>query len=101
MIGNQAINGIMEMLIPFLTKLYNTFKVTTGLQKVIKEEITLISCNQWTEDYKLSEFQSRSLFFEYLEMGKKCSVLIAKMYLLLFFQFYNMDLLQFLSQLFL
>lgn len=71
MIGNQAINGIIEMLIPILMKLYNTFKVTTGIEKADKEEITLISCNQWTEDYKLSEFESRSLFSEYLEMGKK------------------------------
>lgn len=72
MIGKQAINSITEMLIPLLTKMYNTFKVTTGIQKAPKEEITLISCNQWTEDYKLSQFESSSLFSEYLEMGKKC-----------------------------
>lgn len=69
MIGNQAMNSIMEMLVPFLLKMYNTFKVTTGIQKAPKEEIILISCNQWTEDYKLSQFESRSLFSEYLEMG--------------------------------
>ncbi|VEN48394.1 unnamed protein product [Callosobruchus maculatus] len=69
MIGNQAMNAIVEMVIPFLIKMYNTFKITTGLEKGEKpEEITLISCNQWTEDYKLSEFQSRSLFAEYMEM---------------------------------
>lgn len=71
MIGNQAVNSIMEMLIPFLQKMYNTFKVTTGIEKIPKEEITLISCNQWTEDYKLNQFESRSLFSEYLEMGKE------------------------------
>lgn len=70
MIGNQAMNSVMEMLIPFLQTMYNTFKVTTGIQKAPKkEEIILISCNQWTEDYKLSQFESRSLFSEYLEMG--------------------------------
>lgn len=71
MIGNQAMNSITEMLIPFLLKMYNTFKITTGLQKVPKEEEILISCNQWTEDYKLNQFESRSLFSEYLEMGNK------------------------------
>lgn len=71
MIGNQAVNTILEMVIPFLMKMYQTFKVTTGIEKAKKEEITLISCNQWTEDYKLSELQSRSLFSEYLEMGKE------------------------------
>lgn len=70
MIGQQAMNSVMEMLIPFFLKMYNTFKVTTGIQKATQEEIILISCNQWTEDYKLSQFESRSLFSEYLEMGE-------------------------------
>lgn len=70
MIGNQILNSILEMLIPFLYQMYNTFKVTTGIQKAPREEIKLISCNQWTEDYKLNQFESRSLFSEYLEMGK-------------------------------
>ncbi|CAH1155880.1 unnamed protein product [Phaedon cochleariae] len=68
MIGNQAMNTVVEMVVPLLIKMYNTFMVTTGIEKAAKEEITLISCNQWTEDYKLGEFQSRSLFAEYLEM---------------------------------
>lgn len=69
MIGNQAMNSVMEMLIPFLYNMYNTFKVTMGIQKAKKDDILLISCNQWTEDYKLNQFESRSLFSEYLEMG--------------------------------
>lgn len=69
MIGNQALNTIMEMVIPLLMKMYQTFKVTTGIEKVESQEEILISCNQWTEDYKLSEFQSRCLFSEYLEMS--------------------------------
>ncbi|KAJ8980895.1 hypothetical protein NQ317_011195 [Molorchus minor] len=68
MIGNQALNTIMEMVVPLLNKMYQTFKITTGLEKAEKEEDVLITCNQWTEDYKLSEFGSRSLFTEYLEM---------------------------------
>lgn len=71
MIGNQAMNSILEILIPFLLKMYNTFNITVGIQKAPKDETTLISCNQWTEDYKLNQFESRSLFSEYLEMGKK------------------------------
>lgn len=70
MIGNQAINGIIEMVIPFLFKMYNTLKVTTGIEKAMKTEEVVISCNQWTEDYKLAEIEPRTLYSEYLEMGK-------------------------------
>lgn len=70
MIGNQAVNGIMEMVIPFLVKMYNTLKVTTGIEKAMKTEEVVVSCNQWTEDYKLAEIEPRTLYSEYLEMGK-------------------------------
>lgn len=69
MIGNQAMNGIIEMVIPFLYKMYNTLKVTTGIEKAMKTEEVVVSCNQWTEDYKLSEIESGTLYSEYLEMG--------------------------------
>lgn len=69
MIGNQAINGIFEMVIPLMVKMYKTLKVTTGIEKALKTEDVIISCNQWTEDYKLSELESNSLYSEYLEMG--------------------------------
>ncbi|XP_074041423.1 anoctamin-2 isoform X3 [Leptinotarsa decemlineata] len=68
MIGNQAVNTVTEMVIPLLMKMYNTFVVTMGIDKVEKEEVALISCNQWTEDYKLGDLESRTLFAEYLEM---------------------------------
>ncbi|KAG5895568.1 hypothetical protein JTB14_002332 [Gonioctena quinquepunctata] len=68
MIGNQAMNTVMEMVVPLLMKMYKTFVVTTGIEKAEKEEIALISCNQWTEDYKLGDLESRTLFAEYLEM---------------------------------
>lgn len=68
MIGKQAVNSLMEMLIPFLYKVYNSFKQSTGLNKTHSEE-TIISCNQWTEDYKLSDMEPQGLFHEYLEMG--------------------------------
>lgn len=64
MIGNQAINTILEMAIPFLVKIYKTYY----LKKSYSEEV--ISCNQWTEDYKLSDLEPGGLFTEYLEMGK-------------------------------
>lgn len=69
MIGNQALNAILEMIIPHILKMYNTFKIKTGLEKVHSED-TIISCNQWTEDFKLSDMEPQGLFYEYLEMGK-------------------------------
>lgn len=68
MIGNQAVNGILEMVIPLLTKLYNTFKIRAGIKEE-SNEAEVISCNQWTEDYKLIDLDMYSLFQEYLEMG--------------------------------
>ncbi|XP_060532347.1 anoctamin-1-like isoform X2 [Cylas formicarius] len=68
MIGKQAVNTILEMIIPLLFKMYQTFVVTTGIERAEKEEELIVSCNQWTEDYKLSELESQSLFAEYLEM---------------------------------
>ncbi|CAH1128406.1 unnamed protein product [Ceutorhynchus assimilis] len=67
MIGNQAMNGVMEMVIPLCYKMYNTFLITKKLEDVDTEK-ELIGCNQWTADYNLSDLESRSLFSEYLEM---------------------------------
>lgn len=68
MIGKQAFESIVEMVLPFLMKLYRSFKISTGIEKKSSEEV--ISCNQWTEDYKLLDFENCSLFIEYLEMSK-------------------------------
>ncbi|KAK9870210.1 hypothetical protein WA026_006294 [Henosepilachna vigintioctopunctata] len=69
MIGKQAMNGFVEMTIPVLIKMYKTFKVSTGIERAEKEnQEVIICCNQWTEDYKLNEFNQASLFGEYLEM---------------------------------
>lgn len=67
MIGNQAMNSILEILIPFLKKLYNSFKIKTGIIKENKGD-DIICFNQWTEDYKLLGWNNQSLFAEYLEM---------------------------------
>lgn len=71
MIGKQIMDGVIEMIVPILRKLYIDFKVSTGLEKQCSEEV--ISCNQWTEDYKLLDFENCSLFLEYLEMGMHLS----------------------------
>ncbi|KAJ6638053.1 Anoctamin-1 [Pseudolycoriella hygida] len=68
MVGKQALNAIVEMLIPFLIKSFNTvrnkmYKTDTG-----DGTVQLISCNQWTNDYKLLAWSPRGLFDDYLEM---------------------------------
>ncbi|XP_044253910.1 anoctamin-1-like isoform X1 [Tribolium madens] len=68
MIGKQAINAVAEMVVPLLKKMYNSVKVSMGIQEAPPDQIGIISCNQWTEDYKLLDLQSQSLFSEYLEM---------------------------------
>ncbi|CAG2057179.1 unnamed protein product [Timema podura] len=65
MVGKQALNSVLEMIVPYLMKMFNTFTIKTGLQK--KEE-DMKYCNQWTEDYKLLDWGPRGLFPEYLEM---------------------------------
>ncbi|XP_066154106.1 anoctamin-1-like isoform X1 [Euwallacea fornicatus] len=67
MIGKQAINSVMEMLIPLCFKMYNTFVVSKKLEEADTQK-ELIGCNQWTADYNLSDLESGSLFSEYLEM---------------------------------
>lgn len=70
MIGNQFINAVMEMVVPILMKMYKSVRISAGLEE--KEDV-VANVNQWTEDYKLSEFNSTSLFSEYLEMSNKIS----------------------------
>ncbi|XP_063237406.1 anoctamin-1 isoform X2 [Bacillus rossius redtenbacheri] len=65
MVGKQALNSILEMVIPYVMKWWNTFKIKTGLQE--KEE-DFHGCSQWTEDFKLVDWGPRGLFPEYLEM---------------------------------
>lgn len=68
MVGKQAMNTVLEMLFPLFYKWLNTLKVKTGLTKdcsTMKD-----SHPQWVKDFKLVEWGPRSLFPEYLEMGK-------------------------------
>ncbi|PSN32602.1 hypothetical protein C0J52_15186 [Blattella germanica] len=66
MVGKQAYNTILEMVIPLLYKWWNTFKIKTGIEQ--EEAESRIAKNQWTEDFKLLDWGPRGLFPEYLEM---------------------------------
>lgn len=71
MIGKQALNSILEVIMPMFWRRVMAFKV--GLVKFFsargadghqeKQE-------RWLKDLKLLDWGSRSLFPEYLEMGK-------------------------------
>lgn len=66
MVGKQAMNTVLEMLLPLFYKWLNTLKVKTGLGKTASSK----DCQpQWVKDFKLVEWGPRSLFPEYLEMG--------------------------------
>lgn len=68
MVGKQALNTVLEMIFPLFFKWLNTLKVKTGLSKA---ETNCKDCQpQWVKDFKLVEWGPRSLFPEYLEMGK-------------------------------
>jgi len=67
MIGKQAINAILEMLIPFIIKTIKKIQIRIGMEK---ESDLLIACSQWTEDFKLLVWPVRGLFDEYLEMSR-------------------------------
>ncbi|XP_037919309.1 anoctamin-4 isoform X2 [Hermetia illucens] len=68
MVGKQAINAVIEMVIPYLKKTFNSVTSKIGLSSERGENFKLISCNQWTQDYNLVQCDSRVLFEEYLEM---------------------------------
>ncbi|XP_075213480.1 anoctamin-1-like isoform X2 [Lycorma delicatula] len=74
MVGQQTFNSILEMILPYMYKLWNTFMVSTGLetkqetQDDVTETADAEQTNQWTEDYKLLDWGTRGLFDEYLEM---------------------------------
>lgn len=69
MVGKQAVNAIVEMLIPYLMRTFKKYSIRFGMRKRDSEE-KIVSCNQWTEDYQLSAWTNTSMFAEYLEMGK-------------------------------
>lgn len=67
MVGKQAMNAVLEMIIPFLMSTYAKIKTKIGFNK--NNDENLIGCNQWTEDFKLLDWGGcKGLFNEYLEM---------------------------------
>lgn len=63
MIGKQAMNTILEMLLPKFYKYWNTLKV-----KIVGESDKWKGGQRWCRDLRLVEWGPRSLFPEYLEM---------------------------------
>lgn len=65
MIGKQALNTIIEMLMPKFERWYNMWKVSKGKSKGSFAK----GGERWLRDLKLVGWGPRSLFPEYLEMG--------------------------------
>merc|ERR1719323_1736425 len=64
-VGKQFLLSFVEYQLPRLWKLYNSFKVMTG---IAKEERAGKRTPQWIHDFKLADFGDQGLFYEYLEM---------------------------------
>ncbi|KAL1140334.1 hypothetical protein AAG570_000266, partial [Ranatra chinensis] len=61
MVGKQAVNTLLEMLLPLLYKWWNS-------RKLARQGPKGVSLPQWKKDYKLVEWGHQALFPEYLEM---------------------------------
>ncbi|XP_050545540.1 anoctamin-1 [Daktulosphaira vitifoliae] len=73
MVGQQAVNTIVEMIIPAGLNWFNSRTENTGRLDAIKssseeKDLELSNKKPWTEDYKLLDWGPRGLFPEYLEM---------------------------------
>lgn len=66
MIGKQAMNTILEMILPRFFKYYNTISIR--LSKRRKQSEVQKDGQRWLRDLKLVEWGPQSLFNEYLEM---------------------------------
>ncbi|KAG0722183.1 Anoctamin-1 [Chionoecetes opilio] len=62
MVGKQAMNTVVEMVLPLIFKWYNLVMVGDSLRD------TYGSWPRWAKDFKLVNFDPRGLFPEYLEM---------------------------------
>ncbi|KAH8276085.1 hypothetical protein KR018_002378 [Drosophila ironensis] len=67
MAGKQAVNAIVEMLIPYLMRTIKELSYRHGWYKSHKDQ-RLVPYNQFTEDYNLLPAENNSLYVEYLEM---------------------------------
>lgn len=68
MIGKQAMNTVLEMVLPRMYKYYNTISV--HLSKKRRQSMHTVGKDgqRWLRDLKLLEWGPQSLFNEYLEM---------------------------------
>ncbi|KAG8177061.1 hypothetical protein JTE90_016890, partial [Oedothorax gibbosus] len=64
MVGKQALNNLMEVLMPWLTWVYQWWQIRRRRQK----KPGMVHISRWEEDYALAEWGPTHLFFEYLEM---------------------------------
>lgn len=67
-VGKQFLLSVVEYHLPRLWKLYNSFKVMTGI--AAEERDGKRQYPQWIHDFKLADFGDQGLFYEYLEMSK-------------------------------
>lgn len=65
MIGKQAMNTVLEMVLPRLYKYYNTIRVKLTRKR---RRSSTVHSQRWVRDLKLVEWGPQSLFNEYLEM---------------------------------
>lgn len=65
MVGKQAVNTILEMLIPKFQKWWSSLSMRVGK---MKNQSLKGKGQRWLRDLKLVEWGPRSLFPEYLEM---------------------------------
>lgn len=71
MVGKQAMNTCMEMVIPMLWKWYNMLTVPESQREAHNR------WPRWAKDFRLVNFDPRGLFPEYLEMGEFGAHLVA------------------------
>ncbi|XP_054712221.1 anoctamin-5-like [Uloborus diversus] len=65
MVGKQALNNLMEVMLPWLTWLYQWWQLRKRRQHSGNRHHVP---TRWEEDYALAEWGPTHLFFEYLEM---------------------------------
>lgn len=72
MIGKQAFNSILEVIMPMFWRRVMAIKV--GLKRLFSSNSNQgpkVKAERWLKDLKLLEWGPRSLFPEYLEMGMR------------------------------
>jgi hypothetical protein len=74
MVGKQAVNAALEMSSPLFRHLWKRY-VSLGENKSAAERAALLT-SQWAKDFTLIEWDSRTLFSEYLEMVSHIGLLL-------------------------